>query len=522
MEKILEISNLSKKFRSNYALRGITLSLTKGEILGLVGANGSGKSTLMNILAGNPVINETGGFTGEIKLNGELISPATPADSLRLGIGMVHQEFALIPVFTAPENIMLGRENVLHPFQHLPGFHIPVVDRRENIRKSALILSELGLNDIDLHTPVSEFNVSIRQFIEFSRVINDESLKLLILDEPTAVLSRDESSSLMDEVRRLTDRGVSIIFISHRLDEVLSLCGRIAVLRDGILESVFNREETSPEEIAGSMLGSTHTHARKTHSHGSENNSEDHFFRIMNLTSGSPGEFLDNFSIDVNKGEIIGITGQSGQGQMLIGKAIMGLLPSEGKIRINGEMINPGDITSLFDTGFYYIPEERRKDGILPEHSVAENITFTLISTKRSFTSRAGLLNFSKIKKTARKYISEMNIKCTGTRQKICELSGGNQQKVILARALSLRPEIMMIFEPTRGIDIGAKEMILKMLIEMNREIKTTIIIVSSELDELMRVCDRIAVLYEGKIFSILTPEIPAEDFALAFAGKEQ
>jgi simple sugar transport system ATP-binding protein len=519
MENILEISDLSKKFRSNYALKNISLSLGRGEILGLVGANGSGKTTLMNILAGNPVIADTGGFTGEIKLGGRIISPAAPSDSLKLGIGMVYQEFALIPSFTAPENIMLGKENLISPVASLPGLRIPLIDHKKNIHKAESILSSLGVNGINIHVPVTEFNVSTRQFVEFARVINSDTLKLLILDEPTAVLGRDESIRLMDEVRKMADKGISVIFISHRLEEILSLCHRIAVLRDGILESVFTASETSAEDIARCMLGSIHARAIKTHNHTSSGDSGN-YFRIKNMNSGSGGESLRNFSLNVSKGEIIGITGQSGQGQMLLGKSLMGLIPSDGEISIDGEKIQPGDTASLFRSGFYYIPEERRRDGLLPEHSIADNITFTKISTKRAFTSRTGLLNFKSINETVLKYTDELDIKCAGIKQKVCELSGGNQQKVILARALLLKPEIMMIFEPTRGIDIGAKEMILNMLLEMNREMQTTIIIVSSELEELLRVCDRIAVLYEGSIFSVLTPELPEEKFIHAFAGR--
>jgi simple sugar transport system ATP-binding protein len=519
MNELLKISNLSKKYRSEYALKDISLSLKKGEILGLVGANGSGKSTLMNILAGNPVIVHTGGFTGEIIFEGKSISPAKPSDSLRMGIGMVYQEFALIPSFTAAENVMLGRENRIHPFPLFKDLTLPVIDRKQDVRDAALILSEFGLTEEDSASVVTEFNVGSRQFIEFARAINLKKLKLLILDEPTAVLGRDESLNLMDEVKRIAGTGVSVIFISHRLEEVISLCDRIAVLRDGELAGIFSTDETSAEEIACSMLGSIGNAACKSHLNVQAGVAD--FFKIYNMNCSAGGERLDDFSMEAVKGEIVGITGQSGQGQMLIGKALMGLVPCSGEIIINGKSITPGDINRLFKTGFCYIPEERRRDGLLPEHTVAENITFTLISTKKQFTSRGGLLNFKKINKTARAYISELNIKCSGPHQKVCELSGGNQQKVILSRAMSLSPEIMMVFEPTRGIDVGAKEVILNMLLDMNRERKTTIIIVSSEIDELMRICDRIAVLYEGKVFSVLTPDLPAEDFALAFAGKE-
>jgi len=519
MEELLKISHLSKKYRSEYALKDVSLSLKKGEILGLVGANGSGKSTLMNILAAHPVIADTGGFTGEIKLEEKFISPAAPSDSLRMGIGMVYQEFALIPTFTAAENIMLGRENRMHSFPLLKGLTLPVIDRKQDLREAASILSKFGLSEHDSGTIVTDFNVGARQFIEFARVINVKSLKLLILDEPTAVLGREESIRLMNEVKRIAGTGVSVIFISHRLEEVISLCGRIAVLRDGVLAGTFNAEDTSAGEIACAMLGSIGNEACKSHLNVYHSGRD--FFKISGMNCSAGGERLDDFTLEAVRGEIIGITGQSGQGQMLIGKALMGLVPCSSEIIINGEKIDPGDIGGLFNSGFCYIPEERRRDGLLPEHTVAENISFTSISTKRQFTSKTGLLNFRKINRTALSYIDELDIKCTGPHQKVCELSGGNQQKVILARAMSLSPEIMMVFEPTRGIDVGAKEVILNMLLDMNKDRKTTIIIVSSELDELMRVCDRIAVLYEGKVFSVLTPDLPAGEFALAFAGRE-
>ncbi len=518
MNELLEITHLSKKYRSEYALKDVSLSLKKGEILGLVGANGSGKSTLMNILAAHPVIADTGGFTGGIRLDGDLISPVKPSDSLRLGIGMVYQEFALIPSFTAAENIMLGSENRLHPFPFLKSFALPLIDKKKDINAASEIMSGLGLSEFDADTVITDFNVGARQFVEFARVKNTEYLKLLILDEPTAVLGSDESFRLMEEVRRIAENGTAVIFISHRLDEVLSLCTRVAVLRDGLLSAIFNTSETSTEEIACEMIGNLCNEAVKSHFH--KKNSDGDFFKISGMNCNSGGERLNDFSLEVLKGEIIGVTGQSGQGQMLIGKALMGLIPCSSEVTINGFDIVPGDINALFKSGFCYIPEERRKDGLLPDHTVAENITFTLISTKKYFSSSFGLLNFRKINRMARSYISELNIKCTGPGQKVSELSGGNQQKVILARAMSLSPDIMMIFEPTRGIDIGAKEVILNMLLDMNRDNHTTIFIVSSELNELTRVCDRIAVLYEGRVFSILAPDAPPPDFALAFAGK--
>lgn len=517
MDELLKISNLSKKFRSDYALKDISLSLGKGEIIGLVGANGSGKSTLMNILAGNPVIADTGGFAGKIMLDGSNISPLKPSDSLSAGIGMVYQEFALIPSFTTAENIMIGRENMVRPLGPTSDFYLPVVDRKKDVKEASGILARLGFNEIDPELKVNELSVSVRQFIEFARVVNSGRLKLLMLDEPTAVLGSDESARLMNEVRKIAACGVSVIFVSHRLEEVISLCGRIAVLRDGVLTGLFNTEETETGEIACAMLGRIGNVARNMHRKKMENANP--CFTIEDMDCNAGGERLDKFSIEVVKGEIIGITGQSGQGQMLLGKALMGNIPCRGRIIVRGGEIIPGDINSFYKAGLCYIPEERRMDGVLSDHSVAENILFTLISTERKFTTRFGLLNFRMIDRTASSYIKELNIKSTGPHQKINELSGGNQQKVILAKAMSLSPEIMMIFEPTRGIDIGAKEIILNLLLEMNRNKKTTIVIVSSELDELIRICDRVAVLYEGKVFSILSPGMSAVEYASAFAG---
>ncbi len=519
MENILEITGLSKRYRSQYALKGVSISLKRGEILGLVGANGSGKSTLTNILAGNPLIQQTGGFKGEIIFDGVRISPSTPAESMRLGIGMVYQEYALVDTFTAAENIMLGRENRVRPFPTLSVFELPVIDRKKDIQDARSILSETGFGSIDPCSPVDNLSVGARQFVEFARVASITGLKLLMLDEPTAVLGRGESRILMDEVRRLAAGGVSVVFISHRIDEVLSLCPRVVVLRDGVMSGIFSSADTSVGVLAQAMIGEIGGLAHKKHSASVIGGREHFVISGMNCRSG--GERLEDFSLEVKRGEIIGITGQGGQGQMLLGRAMAGLVPCEGSISIDGKEITPGDINSLFMAGFCYIPEERRRDGLLSLHSVAENILFSTVSVQKNFTSWIGLLKQKQIHDRARSYIDSLDIKCTGPAQMAGELSGGNQQKVILARAMSLSPEIMMIVEPTRGIDIGAKEVILNMLLDVNRERGTMIIIVSSELGELVRVCDRIAVLYEGRVHAMLEPDLPQEKFALAFAGME-
>ncbi|MCT8977367.1 sugar ABC transporter ATP-binding protein [Clostridium sp. CX1] len=523
---LLKVEGVGKQFEGNRVLKDINFSLEKGKILALVGENGAGKSTLMKILFGMTVIAETGGYEGEIYLDGEKINFKNPIEALKAGIGMVHQEFSLIPGFTTTENILLNMEKTKsNVISKIFGKRLETIDIKEMRKSAKKAIETLGVQ-LDPDTLVSEMPVGHKQFIEIAREIDREKVKLLILDEPTAVLTESEAEILLKSMRRLADLGVSIIFISHRLQEITAVCDTLVVLRDGIVVVERPVEGVNVRQIAEWMVGRDVDNRKDEEVKiiDSTDNNKDVILEVKNLWVDMPGETVKNVSFAVKRGEIFGIGGLAGQGKLGIPNGIMGLFPAGGQVTFNSKALPLNLTFNALKSGLAFVSEDRRGVGLLLDEPIDWNIAFNAMQIQEKFLKRllGGLIKWrdeKAMKECAQKYIQSLEIKCTSEKQYTRQLSGGNQQKVCLAKAFALEPSLLFVSEPTRGIDVGAKKLVLDALRGYNAENNTTIIMVSSELEELKSICNRIAIISEGKVAGILPPNAEAAEFGLLMSG---
>ncbi|MDR2210091.1 MAG: sugar ABC transporter ATP-binding protein [Spirochaetaceae bacterium] len=519
---LLRLEGLSKDFYGTAVLQDVSFSLRAGEILGLVGENGAGKTTLMHILFGMPVIADTGGFGGKVYIEDRPVFFKSPFEAMDAGIGMVHQEFSLIPGFTAYENIMLNREPAkLNAAVEVFGDRLATLKRDIMKTRSSGAIAKLGVK-IDSETLVSEMPVGHKQFTEIAREIDREEVKLLVLDEPTAVLTESEADILLSALKRLAAEGIAIIFISHRLHEVIEIAGRIVVLRDGRIIKDLANDNLKVGDIASWMVG-REMEAPEQETGTVELSSED-ALRIEHLWVDMPGETVWDVSFSVKKGEIFGIGGLAGQGKLGIPNGIMGLCAAGGRVVLNGSEVVLGSPKTALDAGMAFVSEDRRGVGLLLDESLDWNIAFGAMQThgaylKSYFGGLFKLRDERAMRKLADEYIARLEIKCTSCKQPAKELSGGNQQKVCLSKAFALDPKLLFVSEPTRGIDVGAKKIVLDVLKHYNRHRGTTIVMVSSELEELRSICSRIAIVDEGRIAGILGPRSPAAEFGLLMSG---
>lgn len=522
-KKLLEIKKLSKSFGENIVLKDINLDIKEGEIIGLVGENGAGKSTLMKIIFGMPVIKETGGYQGEILINGKIVNFGSPFDALASGIGMVHQEFSLIPGFKASENIVLNRESTKKSFlEYFFGEGVKVIDKQKVSERSEKAIDKLGIK-INSEEIINQMPVAHMQFTEIAREIEREKTKLLVLDEPTAVLTEDEAKVLIETIKRLSKKGIAIIFITHRLNEIIAACDKVVVLRDGVLINSVPTGETTVEEITQWMIGRKIDENKKEKKMEMEVKDSEVILEVKNLNVDMPGERVKNLNLKVKKGEILGLAGMAGQGKIGIANGIMGLYLTKGFVKFKGQEIKTNSPEDPLNKGMFFVSEDRKGVGLLLDRSIAMNIAYPSIQIQKKFMkSFLGLVNYidkNEIEKNAKDYIQSLEIKCIDANQKVKELSGGNQQKVCLAKAFTMNPELMFVSEPTRGIDVGAKKLVLDILKKYNKEKGTTIIVTSSEVEELRSVCDRIAVINEGKVAGILSPEESIIEFGKYMVG---
>ncbi len=510
---------IKKDFFGNQVLTDINFTLGAGQVLGLCGENGAGKSTLMKILFGMDVIRETGGYSGDILINGEKAEFNTPFDALTAGIGMVHQEFSLIPGFTATENILLNREpqkkNVI---SEVFGERLNTLDYKEMDRRAAAAIKKMGV-EIDAKMVISSMPVGHKQFTEIARELSKDQLKLLILDEPTAVLTEKEAEALLDSIRGMAARGISIIFITHRLHEILAVCDQVVVMRDGHVVRDVPAGQTSVEDITRWMVGRDVQSAVAQEAKVEQADAKV-VMSIRNLWVDMPGETVRDVSLDVREGEILGIGGLAGQGKLGIPNGVMGLYEAGGTVEFDGREISLNSPRKCLDSSLAFVSEDRREVGLLLDESLEWNVAFSAMQIQDKFLKKlfGGLVKWrdeKAIHDVTQKYIDALEIKCTSSRQNARELSGGNQQKICLAKAFALEPKFLFVSEPTRGIDVGAKSLVLNALKRFNRESGVTVVMISSELEELRQTCDRIAIISGGRVAGIR----PASDSSEAFGA---
>ena len=498
---VLTLNGLSKTFGSVQAAQSINLELFKGEVLALLGENGAGKTTLMNMLFGHYMpdsgsidIFDSSGTAYQLQLG-------NPQAAIAAGIGMVHQHFTLAENLDALDNIMLGSEKFLELRRN----------KSRAMQKVQKIMNDSGLV-APMNVAVGKLTVGERQRVEILKALYRD-VKILVLDEPTAVLTPQEADKLFDNIMAMTRNGLSVIFISHKLREVLAFSNRIAVLRHGRKVGEISSKEANERKIARLMVGEeTKVFSRKKLEVGEP------VLEVDNLTisGSSKRESISDINLSVNKHEILGIAGISGNGQTVLANAISGLVkPSSGKIKIDGENILSFDPSNIIQAGVGRIPEDRHKDGIVGQMSVAENMIIEDLNSSK-IQSR-GLLNHEAIMRYCSDLSSKYDVRGPGPNASARLLSGGNIQKLILARVFEAFPKLILANQPTRGLDMGAAADVANRLLEA-RQRGSGVILISEDLDEILSLSDRIMVIYDGKLRIAETHD--RETLGLMMAGE--
>ncbi len=493
----LELRGITKRFGGLVANDQIDLVVQPGEILALLGENGAGKTTLMNVLYGLIQPDE-----GEILIDDKPVHIRSPKDAINAGIGMVHQHFMLVPVFTVAENVTLGVERVR-------GFGL--LDRRR-ARRDVLEMSERYGLQVNPDAFVEDIPVGVQQRVEIIKALL-RNASTLVLDEPTAVLTPHETEDLFRIMRELREGGRSIIFISHKLKEVQAIADTITVIRRG--KVVGQRPpSTSDSELAALMVGrSVQLRVSKDEARPGDVRLTVEGLTVPGLLGGT---VVDDLSFEVRGGEILGIAGVQGNGQTDLAEALMGLRPSVGAVLLDGHDISHLSTRDRLRAGVAYIPEDRTEDGLVGDFSVAENLVLDVYDRPPFAAGIA--LDLGAIRKSAGSLVTDYDVRTTSVQTTAGTLSGGNQQKVIVAREMSRENKVLLASQPTRGLDVGSIEFVHKQIVAA-RDNGVAVVIISSELDEIYALSDRIAVIYEGKIVGFCPPDTPETELGLMMAG---
>jgi general nucleoside transport system ATP-binding protein len=499
VEYVIEMLDIRKEFPGIVANDNITLQVKKGEIHALLGENGAGKSTLMNVLFGLYQPEK-----GQIRVNGQEVKITDPNIANDLGIGMVHQHFMLVQNFTVTENIILGNE--------------PTRTGKINIKKAAQDIQELsnqyGLS-VDPYAKIQDISVGMQQRVEILKTLY-RGADILIFDEPTAALTPQEITELIQIMKKLIQEGKSIILITHKLKEIMSVCDRCTIIRKGVGVGTVNVQETNPDELAALMVG------REVHFKTEKKTAtpKEAVLTIKELVvEDSRGvEAVSSLNLSVRAGGIVGIAGVDGNGQTELIEAITGLRKiKSGSITLKNQELSTLSTRKITESGIGHIPQDRHKHGLVLDYTIGENIGLQTYYQKPM--SKSGILNYKEMYKKAKELIAEYDVRTPSEYTQARSLSGGNQQKAIIAREVDRSPELLIAAQPTRGLDVGAIEFIHKKLIE-ERDKGRAVLLVSLELDEVINLSDRIAVIYEGKIVDIVDPkETNEQELGLLMAG---
>ncbi|MBK5502610.1 sugar ABC transporter ATP-binding protein [Peribacillus sp. TH14] len=488
-QPILEMKKISKAFNGITVLNHVDFSINKGEIHALMGGNGAGKSTLMKILTGVYTAD-----SGEVLIENEKVTINSYEDARKNFISMIFQEFSLIPTLTVAQNIFLTREAKTS---------IGLINDKELVLKAEKIINELGV-DINPNDIVQELGVGYWQMTEIAKALSQEA-KILVMDEPTSSLTQNEIDILFMLMNQLKAKGYSIIYISHRMDEIFKICDRITILRDGKHVATDNIENTDMESVIQHIVGAKFNKAFEWKERSYSKVAQP-VLQVKNLSSGPK---VNNVNLSIYPGEILGVAGLMGSGRTEMVRGIFGVDPKDsGEVIVNGQKVTIKSPTDAINAGIALIPEDRRVQGLILEHSVKENMVLPIISkVKRGF-----LLDDKKSNEITNKFVKKLNIKTDNIFKKSGLLSGGNQQKIVLAKWLANDPTVLILDEPTVGVDIGAKSEIIDVIRELADSGKA-ILVISSELQELLAMSDRVVIMHEGAIIKELNrKEIDTEE----------
>ena len=490
--QILELKGITKVFPGVRALDGVSMTIRRGRVHALMGENGAGKSTLMKVLSG--VYKKDG---GEIKIDGRHIEIKNPMDSEKYGIAVIYQEFALVPELSIMQNIFLGKELRNHG----------ILDVRKMTQRARELMKRFDMN-VNVSKRVSDLTVGQQQMVEIAKAI-DSHAWVIVMDEPTSAITEAEKEKLFEIIRQLKRQGIAIVYISHRMSEIFEIADEITILRDGKFVSHNSMDEIDEQTIIQNMVG------RELHD-------------VFSRQRCKPGETVlevrklykkgvfEPISFQVRAGEVVGFSGLMGAGRTEIARCLCGLDRADGgDILLNGQPVRIRTVEDGIRCGIGYVSEDRRREGIVPILSVRENITLPIL--KR--ISRMGVIHAEKERKIVADYVERLSVKCATPEQEIGNLSGGNQQKACLAKWLCMQPKLLILDEPTRGIDIGAKAEIHKLIEELCRQ-GIAVIMISSEMPEILGSSDRIVVLYERRLSHVFeTTEGVTQEMIMAAAS---
>lgn len=469
---ILEMRGITKRFSGVPALRDVNLTIYSGEVHALMGENGAGKSTLMKILAGAYIADD-----GEIYVDGKLLKITDPATARRAGINLIYQELNVAPNLTVAENMFMGSE--LRRGQ--------LLDREGMRREADRVLQSLGATFTPDET-VSNLSIAEQQLVEIARALKDNS-RILVMDEPTAALSDRETERLFEVIHKLRRNGIAIIYISHRMEEVYALANRVSVLRDGQYIGSLTRDEISPERLVQMMVGRP---MQDFYEHERHPNVGAIVLEVRNLGGGK----VKPTNLELRAGEIVGLAGLVGAGRTELSRLIFGADPkSSGEVFLNGKKLEIRSPIDAIKAGIGYVPEDRKDQGLFLEMTSGKNIVLNMLKQD----AKAGVINWRSIGKIANDAVENFNIRLANLEVRAMDLSGGNQQKLLLARWLAIKPRVLLLDEPTRGVDIGAKSEIYRIISDLAQQ-GVAILMVSSELPEIVGLSDRVLVMREGQL----------------------
>jgi len=489
---ILEMENVSKTFPGVKALNRVNFNLKSGEVHSLVGENGAGKSTLLKILAGAYKKD-----TGTVILNGSKVEITNPKHALDMGISVIYQEFNLIPNLSIGENIFMGRA---------PRKNSGFIDFSKLYNEAESFLKKIGMKK-NAKTPVSELSVAEQQMVEIAKSLSF-SAKIIVMDEPTSALTESEKETLFKIIKELKEKNVSVIFISHIIDEVLEISDRITILRDGNYVGTLSAADTNPGEIVRMMVGRKlkDFYPKITAKPGGI------VLEVKNLTKKPK---YKNISFQLHEGEVLGFAGLVGCGREQVMRGIFGVNPPDsGEVYIKEKKIKTNSLYETIKMKMGFVPEDRREEGLIMSRSVKDNINITRLPHIHSH----GFVKQKEEEKTAKEYCENLNIRTPNTKQIVQNLSGGNQQKIVIAKWLAINPKILILDDPTRGIDVGAKKEIYSLINNLAKE-GIGIILISSELPEIINISDRILVMREGEITGELTRKEATQEKIMRLAA---